>query len=85
MEIFESDLKVMSCLLHPESFETIVLETTLSPKVALDIVRNLFHYRYIKVQHKDGTPLQMFSPDEMRDVRFVLTAKGQEATFPANQ
>lgn len=76
LEIGEDELKVMNCLLHPESIETVVSETKFHPKVALDIVRTLVHYRYVKAQDVNGKSLTMFSPDKLALVRFVLTAKG---------
>ncbi len=83
LEIREDELKVMNCLLHPESMETVVAETKFHPKVALDIVRTLVHYRYVKAQDVTGKSLTMFSPDKLALVRFVLTAKGLKEISPA--
>jgi hypothetical protein len=81
-EIGEHELKVMNCLLHPESIETAVTESGLPQKVVLDIIRNLVHYRYIKPTDADGKVVNMFSPDKLRAVRFVLSAKGISALNP---
>ena len=82
LEIGDDELKVMNCLLHPESMETVVSETKFHPKVALDIVRTLVHYRYVKAQDVSGKSLTMFSPDKLTLVRFVLTAKGLKEITP---
>jgi hypothetical protein len=76
LEIGDDERKVMNCLLHPEPMEVIIAETQFQAKVALDIVRTLVHYRYVKVQDAQGKNLSMFSPDNLNIVRFVLTAKG---------
>jgi len=72
----------MNCLLHPESMEAVVTETKFHPKVTLDIVRTLVHYRYVKAQDVSGKSLTMFSPDKLALVRFVLTAKGLKGIAP---
>ncbi|MBM3399779.1 MAG: hypothetical protein FJY15_04355 [Bacteroidetes bacterium] len=81
-EIGIDELKVMNCLFHPESMETVVTETKFHPKVALDIVRTLVHYRFVKAQDVTGKTLTMFSPDKLALVRFVLTAKGLKEISP---
>ncbi|MEY4002415.1 MAG: hypothetical protein EBV15_09885 [Bacteroidetes bacterium] len=85
LEIGDDELKVLNCLLHPESMETVVSETKFHPKVALDIVRTLVHYRYVKAQDVSGKSLAMFSPDKLTLVRFVLTAKGLKEITSAQQ
>ena len=78
----DHELKVMNCLLHPESLETAVNESGLPHKVVLDIIRNLVHYRFVKPTDSEGKVISMFSPDKLRAVRFVLTAKGVSAIQP---
>lgn len=79
LEIGADELKVLGCMIHAESMETIIQETGFQSKVALDIVRSLVHYRYLKAVDANGKGLNMFSPDKLRHVRFMLTAKGFEA------
>ena len=75
-EVGVHELKVMNCLLHPESLDTVVSETGYASKVVLDVIRNLVHYRYLKPVDPEGRSMTMFSPDKLRQVRFMLTAKG---------
>lgn len=78
-EIGPDELKVMNCMVHAESLETVVTETKFPPKVVLDIIRHLVHYRYLKPVDSEGKTLAMFSPDKMKKIRFMLTAKGVDA------
>ncbi|MBL7812611.1 MAG: hypothetical protein JNL57_10350 [Bacteroidetes bacterium] len=76
MEILSDERKVLALLIHAESMDTIIRETGLQAKVALDIVRNLVHYGYVKLTDTEGKPVSMFSPDKLKAVRFMLSAKG---------
>lgn len=70
------DLKVMNSLIHPDTVATIMSETSLSRKVCIDIVRNLFHYRYIKPVNNENKTITSFDVDNIDKVKFILTGKG---------
>lgn len=76
IEILEDELKVLRCLVHEETLETIIAETGLQPKVARDIVRTLWHYRYLTAVTAEGKQLMMADADKLFVTRFRLTAKG---------
>jgi hypothetical protein len=75
-EIHADELKVLNCLIHAEEVNTIITETKLPTKVVIDIVRHLFHYRYIKAVDDSGKEMAMFEIDRIKLVRFILSAKG---------
>jgi hypothetical protein len=79
MEILSDEKKVLSCLIHPETPQTVAEETKLSAFVVRDIVRNLHHHRYIKSINGPNRNLSMFDADAFATTKFQLTAKGLQA------
>ncbi len=79
IEILEDEKKVLGCLLHPERLKTIQEETGLQPKVVLDIVRSLWHYRFIKAVDGKGKEVMMVDIDLLHRASFTMTAKGLAA------
>lgn len=79
MEILEAEKKVLSCLIHPENLAAIISDTQLPPKVARDIVRTLWHYRYIKAVDANGKEVLLVDADQLHKARFTMTAKGLRA------
>lgn len=75
----KEEWQVLGCLIHAETVETVVRETGLPVKVVIDIVRNLFHYRFIKPVNDKGREVPMFEIDAILDVRFMLSSKGYSA------
>lgn len=79
IEILEDEKKVLGCLVHAENLQTVVSETGLSPKVARDILRTLWHYRYIKAVDSKGKEVLLVDADLLHKAGFILTARGFEA------
>lgn len=75
-EIADDERKVLLCLIHAETPLTVVEDTGLPVTVAIDIIRQLHHYRYIKAIDKNDQVLGSFDIDKIRKTRFQLTAKG---------
>jgi hypothetical protein len=79
IEILEAEKKVLSCLIHPELIQTVVEETGISAKVVKDIIRNLWHYRFIKAVDKNNREILLVDADLLHKARFTMTAKGINA------
>jgi hypothetical protein len=75
-EIGDDERKVLLCLIHAETPMTVVEDTGLAVNVALDIIRQLHHYRYIKAIGNNNQVMSNFEVDKIRKTRFQLTAKG---------
>lgn len=75
-EIKSDELRVMGCLIHAETVETVIRETGIQSRVVIDIIRHLFHYRYIKPVSDTGKGMAMFEIDTILNVRFILSSKG---------
>ncbi|MBS3915894.1 MAG: hypothetical protein KG003_15465 [Bacteroidetes bacterium] len=75
-EIKADELKVLKCMVHAETLDSVITETGLSGNVVIDIVKHLRHYRYVKPVDENGREVSMFEADKIRRVRFILTAKG---------
>ena len=78
IEILADDLSVLNCLVHAESIKMVQAETGLSAKVVLDIIRTLWHHRYIKAVDANEKEVLMVDVDLLKKARFRLTAKGFE-------
>lgn len=76
LEIGEDELLVLNTLLHPESIEQIIDEVPLSEPVVIDIVRQLFHFGYIKIYTESRPIPSSFDVDQIKVTYFQLTAKG---------
>lgn len=70
------ELRVMNSLIHPDGLATIMAETGLTCKVSIDIVRNLFHYGFLKPMSRENRPMPSFDVDKIDRVKFTLTGKG---------
>ncbi len=79
LEILQDELKVLACLIHPETPQTVTDETQLPSFVVKDILKTLHHHRYIKAVNGPLRNLSMFDADGFVSTRFQLTAKGLEA------
>ncbi len=79
MEILTDEKIVLSCLLHPETPQTVSEETRLSAFIVRDIINNLHHHRYIKATNSPLKNLSMFDADAFLNTKFQLTAKGIQA------
>lgn len=79
IEILEDEKKVLGCLMHAEKLKTIIEETGLPSKVVLDIVRSLWHYRFIKAVDSIGKEVSMVDIDLLHRANFTMTAKGLNA------
>ncbi len=75
-EIGDDERKVLLCLIHAETPLTVVEDTGLATNVAVDIMRQLHHYRYIKAIGSNNQVMSNFDVDKIRKTRFQLTAKG---------
>ncbi|MFM8995359.1 MAG: hypothetical protein ACKOI1_03845 [Bacteroidota bacterium] len=75
-EIGDDERKVLMCLIHAETPLTVVEDTGLAVNVAVDIMRQLHHYRYIKAIGNNNQVMSNFDVDRIRKTRFQLTAKG---------
>jgi hypothetical protein len=75
-EIKADELRILNRLVHAEDVESVIADTGIPAKVVIDIVRHLFHFRYIKAVNDDGRELGMFEIDGIRKVKFMLTSKG---------
>ncbi len=75
-EIGDDERKVLMCLIHAETPLTVVEDTGLAVNVAVDIMRQLHHYRYIKAIGNNNQVMSNFDVDRIRKTRFRLTAKG---------
>lgn len=75
-EIGDDERKVLLCLIHAETPLTVVEDTGLPTNVAVDIMRQLHHYRYIKAIGSNNQVMSNFDVDKIRKTRFQLTAKG---------
>jgi hypothetical protein len=76
LEIGLDELQVLDKLVHPESIEQIIVEITLPEPVVIDIVRQLFHFGYIKLYSETKPVPLSFDVDEIKTTYFQLTAKG---------
>ena len=82
-EIGPDELNILGRLIHAETAANIIEEAGLPEKVAIDIIRQLFHYRYIKSLNALNQRQTSFDVDGIKKTRFQLTAKGFEALqFP---
>ncbi len=79
IEILEAERKILSCLLHAELISSVISETGIPAKVARDIIRNLWHYRFIKAVDANGKELLLVDADQLHKARFTMTAKGLKA------
>lgn len=70
------ELRVMNCLIHPEGLAAVQAETGLTRKVSIDILRNLFHYGFLKPMSSENKPMASFDVDKIDRVKFTLTGKG---------
>lgn len=75
-EIGDDERKVLLCLIHAETPLTVVEDTGLATNVAVDIMRQLHHYRYIKAIGSNNQVMSNFDVDKIRKTRFQLTAEG---------
>lgn len=75
-EIGEDELLILNLLIHAESAENIIQESGLPLKVGIDIIRQLFHYGYIKSINSSNQRQNSFDVDGIKKTRFQLTAKG---------
>lgn len=75
-EIGGDERKILMCLIHSETPITVIEDTGISTNVAIDIIRQLHHYGYIKAIGKNNQVMGMFDVDAIRRTRFQLTAKG---------
>lgn len=76
IEIGKDERKVLICLIHAETPITVVEDTALPVNVAIDIIRQLHHYRFIKAMGKNNQAIGMFDADAIKRTHFQLTAKG---------
>lgn len=79
LEILEDERKVLSCLIHPETPQTVTDETQIPSFIVKDILKTLHHHRFIKTVNGPLKNLSMFDADGFNSTRFQLTAKGIEA------
>ena len=75
-EIGPDEIQILEKLIHVEKAGTIIEESNLSTKVAIDIIRQLFHYRYIKSLNRNMQTQTSFDVDGIKNTYFQITAKG---------
>jgi hypothetical protein len=76
LEIGLDELQVLDKLVHPESIEQIIAEISLPEPVVIDIVRQLFHFGFIKLYSETKPVPLSFDVDQIKITYFQLTAKG---------
>ncbi|MSP57725.1 MAG: hypothetical protein CK532_02360 [Flavobacteriales bacterium] len=76
LEIGKDERKVLFCLIHAETPLAVIEDTALPVNVAIDIIRQLHHYRFIKAMGKNNQSIGMFDTDAIKRTHFQLTAKG---------
>ncbi len=76
LEIGNDEILVMNRLIHAEKVQHLVEEIPLSQPVIIDIVRQLFHHRFIKAMDAKNTQRLTINIDEILQASFQLTAKG---------
>ena len=76
LEIGDDEIQVMNRLIHAEKVQHLVEEISFPQPVVIDIVRQLFHYRYIKAVDAKNAQRLTINVDEILQTSFQLTAKG---------
>jgi len=76
LEIGDDEIQVMNRLIHAEKVQHLVEEISFPQPVVIDIVRQLFHHRYIKAVDARNTQRLTINVDEILQTSFQLTAKG---------
>jgi hypothetical protein len=76
LEIGNDEIQVMNRLIHAEKVEHLIEEISLSQHVIIDIIKQLFHHRYIKAVDAHNSQKLSINVDQIRQTSFQLTAKG---------
>jgi hypothetical protein len=76
LEIGNDEILVMNRLIHAEKVQYLVEEISLPRNVLIDIIRQLFHHRFIKAVDSKNVQRLTINVDEILQTTFQLTAKG---------
>lgn len=76
LEIGDDEIQIMNRLIHAEKVQYLVEEISIPQPVLIDIIRQLFHYRFIKAVDSKNAQRLTINVDEILQTTFQLTAKG---------
>jgi len=79
MDIGDTEQLVLSKMIFPETFESLVQETGVPANVLGDILKQLLHYRYISPVVHAGETSDLYDVDNLPAFQYRLTRKGFDA------
>jgi hypothetical protein len=79
----ELERKVLSRLIFPEHFESLLEETRMPENILGDILRQLLHHRLVVAVPAETETAVFYDVDDLRLYRYRLSRKGYDFMHPS--